>query len=411
MAKRRWLGLIKRFFITETCQNKEKKRRWVFGRHKLKRLTSQSAPIDRPLSAEKHVKPESIPVGQEVNEHEQVSDGNIQSSSLLESDKEWENNAATKIQTAFRGLLARKALRALKGLVRLQAIIRGHLVRRQAVTTLKCLQSVVNIQSQACAKRVQVADFTSHNACLEKRGKDIKIDMNSQKRWDDSILTKEEENAMLCSKREAAMKRERIKEYAFNHRLSAESEQSKVNGKWRYWLEHWVDTQLAKRDDLQNIGTKEEFESQKVKLRNLKGKDASTYLPRTTHHRKQRSIGEEHSISMTGSPLCPTYMAATQSARAKSRSLSSPRLRPISLDSWSATNSPYKHKLLSPISSINSDASISRVRNVNGGGGFSQRSPSLKGVPGHVKSNRTSKHHSFTSESSMLKWDQIGHFR
>lgn len=193
--------------------------------------------------------------------------------------------------------------------------------------------------------------------------------------------------------------------------LSAESEQSKVNGKWRYWLEHWVDTQLAKRDDLQNIGTREEFESQKVKLRNLKGKDASTYLPRTTHHRKQRSIGEEHSISMTGSPLCPTYMAATQSARAKSRSLSSPRLRPISLDSWSATNSPYKHKLLSPISSINSDASISRVRNVNGGGGFSQRSPSLKGVPGHVKSNRTSKHHSFTSESSMLKWDQIGHFR
>lgn len=44
--------------------------------------------------------------------------------------------------------------------------------------------------------------------------------MNSQKRWDDSILTKEEENAMLCSKREAAMKRERIKEYAFNHRVS-----------------------------------------------------------------------------------------------------------------------------------------------------------------------------------------------
>ncbi|XP_071735862.1 protein IQ-DOMAIN 11-like isoform X2 [Rutidosis leptorrhynchoides] len=396
MAKRRWLGFIKRFFITETCQNKDKKRRWVFGRHKLKRLTSQSAIIERPKSAEKKVKPESVHVDQEVDEHKQVSCSNIQSSSSFESDNERENNAATTIQTAFRGLLARKALRALKGLVRLQAIIRGHLVRRQAVTTLKYLQSVVNIQSQACAKRVQVALFTSHNNFLEKRRSDIKIDMNSQKRWDDTILTKEEENAMLYNKREAAMKRERIKEYALNHRLSSESEQSKVNGKWRYWLEHWVDTELAKRDDLQNIRTKEEFESQKVKLRNLKEKNTSSYLPRTTRHRKQRSIGDEHSISTMDSPVCPTYMAATQSAKARSRSLSSPRLRPISAETWSATNSPYKQKLLSPISSINSDASSSQVWNVNGRGGFSQRSPSLKGVPGHVRSNRTSKHHSFT---------------
>lgn len=407
MAKRRWFSLLKKFFISETCQNsaKERKRRWVFGRHKLKRLASQSALVERPQSAEKRVKPEDDVVERkETNKLKQESNSNI-------VVRERENVAAIKIQTAFRGFLARKALRALKGLVRLQALIRGHLVRHQAVTTLKRLQSVVNIHSQACAKRVQVVDYTSHINYQENRGKDIKIDMNSQKRWDASILTKEEEDAMLCSKREAAMKRERIKEYAYNHRMSAESEQSKVNVKWRYWLEHWVDTQLAKREDLQNIGRKEEFEIQKLKLRNLKGTDAPTYLPKTTHHRKQRSVGEEHSITMAGSPVFPTYMAATESARAKSRSLSSPRLRPISVDTWSATNSPCKHKLLSPISSINSDASSSRIWNVNGRGGFSQRSPSLKGVPGHVKSKRTSKHLSSNSESSMPNWDQIAHYK
>ncbi|KVH97381.1 protein IQ-DOMAIN 14 [Cynara cardunculus var. scolymus] len=413
MAKRRWLSILKRFFIFETCQNraKEKKRRWVLGRHKLKRITSQSAPIERPPSG-----PKGLPVAQVIDELKRVSDGNIQSSSSQHGDEERENGAAIKIQTAFRGFLARKALRALKGLVRLQAIIRGHLVRHQAVTTLKRLQSVINIHSQACAKRIQEVDCCpSHNCYQENKGKDSKnvhVEMNSQKRWDDSILTKEEENAMLCSKKEAALKRERIKEYAFNHRMSSESEQSKVNEKWRYWLEHWVDTQLAKREDLQNLGKKEVFESQKVKLRNLKGMDAPTYISRVTHHRKQRSIGEEHSISMVGSPVFPTYMAATESARAKSRSLSSPRLRPLSIDTWSATNSPYKHKLLSPISSINSDAGSSRVWNVNGrGGGFSQRSPSLKGVPGHVKSYKTSKHLSFNSECSMPNWDQLGHFR
>ena len=53
---------------------------------------------------------------------------------------------------------ARKALRALKGIVKLQAIIRGRNVRRQAMTTLKCLQSIVNIQSQVCAKRIQMVE-------------------------------------------------------------------------------------------------------------------------------------------------------------------------------------------------------------------------------------------------------------
>ncbi|KAD4982812.1 hypothetical protein R6Q59_002442 [Mikania micrantha] len=392
MAKRRWLSLIKRFFISETCENraKEKKRRWVFGRHKLKRLTSQSAPIERAPAAEKKVKPDGVLVAQEIDQQKQELNGDF-------GVKDREIGAAIKIQTAFRGFLARKALRALKGLVKLQAIIRGHLVRRQAVTTLMRLQSVVNIHSQACAKRIQLADCNFHNYYQEHRGKDIKIDMNSQRRWDDSILTKEEEDAMLCSKREAAMKRERIKEYAYNHRMSSESEQSKVNLKWRYWLEHWVDTQLAKREDLQNLRTKEDFESQKVKLRNLKATEGPNQLPRTTRHRKQRSIGEEH----LGSPAFPTYMAATESARARARSLSSPRLRPLSIDTWSASNSPHKHKLLSPISSINSDASSSRVWNANARGGLSQRSPTLKGASGHVKPIRTSKNLSFSSESSL----------
>ncbi|KAH7532747.1 hypothetical protein FEM48_Zijuj04G0055000 [Ziziphus jujuba var. spinosa] len=60
-------------------------------------------------------------------------------------DKQIQKSAAIKIQTAFRGYLAKKALRALKGIVRLQAIIRGRAVRRQAITMLKCLQSIINI--------------------------------------------------------------------------------------------------------------------------------------------------------------------------------------------------------------------------------------------------------------------------
>ncbi|KAJ3695030.1 hypothetical protein LUZ60_000407 [Juncus effusus] len=57
--------------------------------------------------------------------------------------------AAVKAQAAFRGYLARRAFKALKGIIRLQALIRGHLVRRQAVTTLRALYYIVRIQALA----------------------------------------------------------------------------------------------------------------------------------------------------------------------------------------------------------------------------------------------------------------------
>ncbi|KAI3755067.1 hypothetical protein L1987_54860 [Smallanthus sonchifolius] len=68
------------------------------------------------------------------------------------------------------------------------------------------LQSVVNIHSQECAKRVQVAYCSFHSNYEESRANDIKID-------------EEDADAMMCNKREATLERRRIREYAFNHRM------------------------------------------------------------------------------------------------------------------------------------------------------------------------------------------------
>ncbi|XP_047071828.1 protein IQ-domain 26-like [Lolium rigidum] len=61
--------------------------------------------------------------------------------------------AAVKIQTAFRGYLAKKALRALKALVKLQALVRGYLVRKQAAATLQSMQALVRAQASIRAAR------------------------------------------------------------------------------------------------------------------------------------------------------------------------------------------------------------------------------------------------------------------
>ncbi|MBA0784461.1 hypothetical protein Gotri_027003, partial [Gossypium trilobum] len=61
------------------------------------------------------------------------------------------NQAAIVIQTAFRGYIARKALGALQGVVKLQALVRGYNVRRRAKVALKCMQSLVRVQIECCS--------------------------------------------------------------------------------------------------------------------------------------------------------------------------------------------------------------------------------------------------------------------
>lgn len=467
MAKRRsWFHIVKRFFIPETHPKteKEKRRRWLFGRLKIKRLASIEAPPspvkERVLSeAEEEQSKHALTVAIATAAAAEAAVAAARAAAEVvrltttpqateECDKKTEETppveipiiatplpdlhhesedqvlAAIKIQTAFRGYLARKALRALKGLVRLQAIVRGRAVRRQAITTLKCLQSIVNIQSQVCARRCQKAEECVNCDDIKQlqdlKDKVIKMDSNSQRRWDDSLLSKEEGNALFLSKKEAVMKRERIKEYTFGQRerksvhKPAQSEQNKLNGRWRYWLEKWVDTQVAKREELPSLDTvwssnarsREEFPGKQHTPRNnqrqyhIEGLGSPVLVPRRSfHHRKERSIGDENSFS---SPPIPTYMAATESAKAKVRSVSSPKLRPGSLDTFSDSNSPHKNRL-SLISSISSEAT--NCSRISKPGMPQQRSPSLRG-PGPIKSSRSTKELSFDSECSLLNWDR-----
>ncbi|GJS42168.1 IQ-DOMAIN 31-like protein [Tanacetum coccineum] len=98
---------------------------------------------------------------------------------LFSGREKW---AATKIQSVYRGHLARRALRALRGLVKFQALVKGFVVRKRVAATLYSMQALLRAQLAVRSQRAH-RSFKDHRVQPEirhQKSTTFRIERNSR---------------------------------------------------------------------------------------------------------------------------------------------------------------------------------------------------------------------------------------
>ncbi|KAL9685316.1 hypothetical protein QQ045_022764 [Rhodiola kirilowii] len=156
-------------------------------------------------------------------------DGDVISLEMTSDDKSdvlKQEKAAAKVQAALRGFLARRAFWALKGIIRLQALTRGHLVRRQAVAALHCMKGIVRFQALVRGQQVRFSEG----------GIEVKEKCNFEKLKLDSVRVLQANCPVKLSKNAFAQKLLASSPNSMSLRLHYNS--GDVNSAWN-WLERW----------------------------------------------------------------------------------------------------------------------------------------------------------------------------
>ncbi|KAJ8765824.1 hypothetical protein K2173_015721 [Erythroxylum novogranatense] len=244
-----------------------------------------------------------------------------------------EEAAAIKIQSVFRSYLARKALCALRGLVKLQALVRGHLVRKQATATLRCMQALVSVQARARAQRLKMTEDVQpirHRQSIHRKSTQENRFRHPNYETDRNM----EENVKIVEMDLGESKGSSKSRNSYSHQSQAEGAEQRFSTHYAPKQENFqvspVPSALTEMSPRASSGHFEDYsfstaQSSPQHYSAISKPDPSRLQFAFPRPEYAESLSYDY-------PLFPNYMANTESSRAKVRSQSAPKQRPDSFE-------------------------------------------------------------------------------
>ncbi|XP_062101178.1 protein IQ-DOMAIN 32 [Humulus lupulus] len=161
-----------------------------------------------------------------VNPKDSITLLEVTTESEAQTDDKLDEAVVIAIQTAARGFLAQRALLKHKNVVKLQAAVRGHLVRKHAVGTLRCVQAIVKMQALVRARH---ARLTVEGPCQNSDGKKQETSANK------SSGTSAGMEKLLSNK----FARQLLESTPKTKPIDVKCDPSKSDSAWK-WLERWM---------------------------------------------------------------------------------------------------------------------------------------------------------------------------
>ncbi|XP_060180057.1 protein IQ-DOMAIN 22-like isoform X1 [Lycium barbarum] len=235
--------------------------------------------------------------------------------------EEW---AAIVIQSHFRAYLSRRALRALKGLVKLQALVRGHIVRKQTADMLRRMQALIRAQSRARAGRFHVFESPSLSA---KSAQFLHHGPATPEKFEHIIRARSMKNdQMFMLKRNSSNHMGKRQEYFARNGSIDDDKIFDI-----YTIKPYANAKLKNlfhSSELSLISDQLSFSYDETCYSST---DNSPQLHSTASSRCARSRTGPFTPTKSTSGCSdnhPNYMSYTEAAKAKTRSMSAPKLRP-----------------------------------------------------------------------------------